>query len=196
MTLSTTIALSLLISYLIGSIPFGLILTKIFAKKDIRSHGSGNIGATNVLRSTNKKLGYITFLLDGSKGLISIYFVTLVLSVNSPMIIYYSGLCAIIGHIYPVWLKFKGGKGVATLIGVLFYHNIFFTISLLIGWYIIFYITRIVAISSIILMVAVIIFFIIQWKLVYTSIIIAAMLIILKHRDNIKRIIQGKENSF
>ena len=103
--LLTNIILPLLVSYLIGSIPFGFIITKLFAKQDIRSLGSGNMGATNVLRSTNKKLGYITFALDSLKGLGAIYAITLIFSVSNTIVIYYSALCAIIGHIFPIWLK-------------------------------------------------------------------------------------------
>lgn len=193
---SINIASALLISYLIGSIPFGFILTKLFSKQDIRSLGSKSIGATNVLRSTGKILGYATFILDALKGIISIYVVTLLLSIDNLTVIYYSSLCAIVGHIFPIWLKFKGGKGVATLIGVLFYYDITLTILFLSGWYIVFYITRIVAISSIILMLVIMAFFIIQWDIPYFSFVFAAMLIIAKHRENIKRIIQGKEHSF
>lgn len=190
------IASALLISYFIGSIPFGFILTKFFSKQDIRSMGSKSIGATNVLRSTGKILGYTTFILDALKGLISIYVVTLLLSIDNLTVIYYSSLCAIMGHIFPIWLKFKGGKGVATLIGVLFYYDITLTILFLIGWYIIFYITRIVAISSITLMFVIIAFFIIQWNISYSSFVFVAIVIIIKHRENIKRIIQGKEHNF
>ncbi len=102
--------ISLLIAYLIGSIPFGLLLTKIFVKKDLREIGSGNIGATNVLRTGHKGLALATLLLDAAKGVAAI----LLLGGNL-----YVGLAAIIGHCFPVWLKFKGGKGVATTFGVL-----------------------------------------------------------------------------
>ena len=109
------ISVIIFISYICGSIPFGLILTKAFLKKDIRNVGSGNIGATNVLRGGNKFLGYLTLLLDIMKAAIPVlYFKN-----NVPEFVYISGLSAIIGHIFPIWLKFKGGKGVATYLGIL-----------------------------------------------------------------------------
>ena len=102
-------------SYISGSIPFGLILTKIFLNKDIRKIGSKNIGATNVLRTGNKFIAGLTLLLDIFKGAAS--FVT---NYYFPNLIYLSGFMAFLGHIFPVWLKFKGGKGVATYLGIIF----------------------------------------------------------------------------
>ena len=105
-----------IISYLMGSIPFGFILTKIFLKKDIRDIGSGNIGATNALRTGNKSLGYGTLLLDVIKAIIPVVYVKF----NYPDYIFIASLSAFLGHVFPVWLKFKGGKGVATYVGILF----------------------------------------------------------------------------
>ena len=104
-----------LLSYLLGSIPFGFLLTKIFLKKDIRDIGSGNIGATNALRTGNKFIGYSTLILDIVKAVIPVLYV----KVNFPDLIYVSALCVFLGHVLPVWLKFKGGKGVATYVGIL-----------------------------------------------------------------------------
>ena len=98
-----------IISYLIGSIPFGFLLTKIFLKKDIREIGSGNIGATNALRTGNKLIGYSTLLLDVIKAILPVLYV----KIYHPELIYIASLCAFLGHVFPVWLKFKGGKGVA-----------------------------------------------------------------------------------
>jgi len=109
-----------ILSYLMGSIPFGFILTKIFLKKDIRDIGSGNIGATNVLRTGNKSLGYGTLFLDVIKGVIPVIYVKL----NYPDYIFIASLCVFLGHIFPIWLKFKGGKGVATYVGILFSINL------------------------------------------------------------------------
>ena len=117
-----------IISYLMGSIPFGLILTKIFLKKDIRDIGSGNIGATNVLRTGNKTVGYITLSLDILKAVIPVIFV----KIYYTDYLYLASLCAFIGHVFPVWLKFKGGKGVATYVGILFAINIYFGIIFII----------------------------------------------------------------
>ena len=112
-------------AYLMGSIPFGLILTKIFLKKDIRDIGSGNIGATNVLRTGNKLIGYLTLALDIIKAIIPVIYV----KINFPELIYIASLCAFLGHVFPIWLKFKGGKGVATYVGILFSINILFIIN-------------------------------------------------------------------
>ena len=109
-----------ILSYLMGSIPFGFILTKIFLKKDIRDIGSGNIGATNTLRTGNKTLGYGTLFLDVIKAVIPVIYVKL----NYPDYIFIASLCVFLGHVFPIWLKFKGGKGVATYIGILFSINL------------------------------------------------------------------------
>ena len=102
-------------SYLLGSIPFGLILTKVFLKKDIRKVGSGNIGTTNVLRTGKKSLAIATLTFDLLKGYISVYFTLLYFDSLAS----YAALICFIGHIFPIWLKFKGGKGVATYLGVI-----------------------------------------------------------------------------
>jgi len=103
-------------SYLMGSIPFGFILTKIFLRKDIRNFGSGNIGATNALRTGNKSLGYGTLLLDVLKAIIPVIYIKL----NYPDYIFITSIFVFIGHVFPLWLKFKGGKGVAPYVGILF----------------------------------------------------------------------------
>ena len=113
------LVLVVFLSYLMGSIPFGYLLTKIFLKKDIRNIGSGNIGATNALRTGNKMIGYSTLCLDILKAVIPLLFIKF----NLPDIIYISSLCIFLGHVFPIWLKFKGGKGVATFVGILFCLN-------------------------------------------------------------------------
>ena len=107
-------------SYALGSIPFGLILTKNFLNKDLREMGSGNIGATNVLRTGKKSLGALTLILDGLKAYISV----IITLDYFPDYIYLSALLCFLGHIFPVWLKFKGGKGVAVYLGILFSFSI------------------------------------------------------------------------
>ena len=121
-----------LISYFFGSIPFGFILTKIFIKKDIRDIGSGNIGATNALRTGNKAIGYSTLVLDIFKAVAPIIYV----KVFYQDFLYIASLCAFLGHVFPIWLKFKGGKGVATYVGILFAINIYFGIIFTISWFI------------------------------------------------------------
>ena len=125
-------------SYLMGSIPFGLILTKVFLNKDIRDIGSGNIGAKNALRTGNKLIGYSTLILDIAKSIIPVIFV----KINYPDLIYVASLCAFLGHVFPVWLKFKGGKGVATYVGILFSINFFLGIIFVASWGIIFLMFR------------------------------------------------------
>ena len=135
-----------IVSYLMGSIPFGFILTKTFLKKDIREIGSGNIGATNVLRTGNKLIGYITLILDIIKAVIPVIYVKL----NHPELIYIASLCAFLGHVFPVWLKFKGGKGVATYVGILFALNIFLGFIFCSSWLIIFLLSRYSSLSSLV----------------------------------------------
>ena len=118
-------------SYLLGSIPFGLILTKIFLKKDIRTVGSGNIGTTNVLRTGNKFLAIATLVLDLLKGYISVYITIFYFESLASL----SALICFIGHIFPIWLKFKGGKGVATYLGIIFALSIKFGIIFGITWF-------------------------------------------------------------
>ena len=180
-----------IISYLIGSIPFGFILTKTFLKKDIRGIGSGNIGATNVLRTGNKFIGYSTLSLDVLKAVLPVMYVKL----NHPELIYVASLCAFLGHVFPVWLKFKGGKGVATYVGILFALNIFLGFIFCISWLIIFLISKYSSLSSIIgsLSVPVYIFFYDQiGNILFFGIMF--VLIFYTHRENIKRL-KNKEES-
>ena len=180
-----------IISYLIGSIPFGFILTKTFLKKDIRGIGSGNIGATNVLRTGNKSIGYSTLLLDVLKAVLPVMYVKL----NHPELIYVASLCAFLGHVFPVWLKFKGGKGVATYVGILFALNIFLGLIFCVSWLIIFLISKYSSLSSIIgsLSVPVYIFFYDQISNIFFFGIMF-VLIFYTHRENIKRL-KNKEES-
>jgi len=131
-------------SYLIGSIPFGYILTKIFLKTDIRNIGSGNIGATNVLRTGNKLIGYSTLILDILKTVLPLIFI----KVNYHEYIYVSSLCIFIGHVFPLWLNFKGGKGVATYVGILFCINIFLGFIFIISWFLVYIIFKYSSLSS------------------------------------------------
>ena len=146
-----------IISYLMGSIPFGFILTKIFLKKDIREIGSGNIGATNALRTGNKLIGYSTLLLDVMKAILPVLYV----KINHPELIYIASLCAFLGHVFPIWLKFKGGKGVATYVGILFTINILLGFIFCVTWLLIFLISKYSSLSSLIgsLMIPIYIFF-------------------------------------
>jgi len=178
-------------SYLMGSIPFGLILTKIFLKKDIREIGSGNIGATNALRTGNKFIGYSTLILDIAKAIIPVIYV----KINFPELIYIASLCAFLGHVFPIWLKFKGGKGVATYVGILFSINILFGVVFIITWGIIFLFFRYSSLSSIIGSFSVPVYILITGQM-YNFIFFGIMFILIffTHRENIKRL-KNKEES-
>ncbi len=180
-----------IISYLIGSIPFGFILTKIFLKKDIREIGSGNIGATNALRTGNKLIGYSTLLLDVIKAILPVLYV----KINHPELIYIASLCAFLGHVFPVWLKFKGGKGIATYVGILFTINIVLGFIFCVSWLVIFLISKYSSLSSLIgsLTIPVYIFFNDQMSNVLFFGIMF-VLIFYTHRENIKRL-KNKEES-
>jgi len=178
-------------SYLMGSVPFGLILTKIFLKKDIREIGSGNIGATNALRSGNKLIGYSTLILDIAKAIIPVIYV----KINYPDLIYIASLCAFLGHVFPIWLKFKGGKGVATYVGILFSINIILGLIFVISWAFIFLLFRYSSLSSIIGSLSVPIYILITSQIndaIFFTIMF--ILIFFTHRENIKRL-KNKEES-
>ena len=180
-----------IVSYLMGSIPFGLILTKIFLNKDIREIGSGNIGATNALRTGNKLIGYSTLILDIAKAIIPVIFV----KINYPDLIYIASLCAFLGHVFPIWLKFKGGKGVATYVGILFSINLLLGIIFTASWGIIFLIFRYSSLSSIIGSVSIPIYILITDQ-ISNAIFFGIMfvLIFFTHKENIKRL-KNKEES-
>ena len=180
-----------IVSYLMGSIPFGFILTQAFLKKDIREIGSGNIGATNVLRTGNKLIGYTTLILDIIKAVIPVIYVKL----NHPELIYIASLCAFLGHVFPVWLKFKGGKGVATYVGILFAINIFFGFIFCSSWLIIFLLSRYSSLSSLVgtFTIPVYIFF---YEEISATFFFGIMFVLIfyTHRENIKRL-KNKEES-
>ena len=178
-----------LLSYLLGSIPFGFLLTKIFLKKDIRETGSGNIGATNVLRTGNKFLGYSTLLLDILKAVLPIIYVKL----NYPEFIYICSLSVFLGHVFPIWLKFKGGKGVATYVGMLIILNYFLGIVFGIVWVITYLISKYSSLGSILgsLSVPIFIFFYSNDNIMFYFIMF--ILIFYTHRENVKRLINKEE---
>jgi len=179
-----------ILSYLMGSIPFGFILTKIFLKKDIRDIGSGNIGATNALRTGNKSLGYGTLFLDVIKAVIPVIYVKL----NYPDYIFIASLCVFLGHVFPIWLKFKGGKGVATYVGILFSINLTIGFVFLGVWFFTFLISKYSSLSSLFgsLSVPIYLFFFTSQNLVFFSIMF--ILILYTHRENVKRL-KNKEES-
>ncbi len=179
-----------IISYLMGSIPFGYILTKIFLKKDIREIGSGNIGATNALRAGNKSIGYFTLALDILKAIIPVVYV----KIFYQDFIYIASLCVFLGHVFPIWLKFKGGKGVATYVGILFAINLYFGIMFSACWFITFFISKFSSLSSLVASVSIPIYLLISTQLnqaIFFTIMF--ILIFFTHRENIKRLINKEE---
>ena len=180
-----------LLSYLLGSIPFGFLLTKLFLNQDIRNIGSGNIGATNVLRTGNKLIGFSTLFLDILKAVIPIIFI----KYNFPNFIFISSLSVFLGHVFPVWLKFKGGKGVATYVGILFCINYILGFVFIISWFIIFLLSKYSSLSSLLasLIIPIYHFFLIDDKNHFFFIILF-ILIFYTHRENIKRLKNNTES--
>ena len=179
-----------IISYLMGSIPFGYILTKIFLKKDIREIGSGNIGATNALRTGNKSIGYFTLALDILKAIIPVIYV----KIFYQDFLYIASLCAFLGHVFPIWLKFKGGKGVATYVGILFAINLYFGIIFSICWFVTFFISKFSSLSSLIASASIPIYLFVSTQFnqaIFFTIMF--ILIFFTHRENIKRLINKEE---
>jgi acyl phosphate:glycerol-3-phosphate acyltransferase len=176
--------------YFIGSIPFGFILTKVFLKKDIRDVGSGNIGATNALRTGNKSIGYATLILDISKAVIPIIFVKL----NFFDYLYIASLSVFLGHVFPLWLNFKGGKGVATYVGILFAINLIYGFIFIISWMITFFIFKYSSLSSIVASLSVPIYLLIFKDFNSIFFIIMFVLIFYTHRENVKRLKNKQES--
>ena len=188
--------LLIILFYLIGSFPFALILTKLSGFGDIRNIGSGNVGATNVLRTGNKLLAIIVLSLDILKGLIPyliihIYFNELSL-LNKIFLCHF----AVIGHIYPIWLKFKGGKGVATYIGFLFGLNPYIAISFLLIWLVVAYMSKYSSLGSLVgIFVAPAYFIFINFNFnISIFFIYLSFVIVIKHKENIKRLINKTES--
>jgi glycerol-3-phosphate acyltransferase PlsY len=181
---------ALAFGYLLGSIPFGLILTRMAGLGDVRSIGSGNIGATNVLRTGNKKLAAATLLLDMLKGTAAV----LIAGTAAPEAAIVAGLGAFLGHIFPVWLKFKGGKGVATYLGVLL--GLFWQGALIFAavWLIVAYATRYSSLAALISAVVVpIALYFIGLHQIAALFVILTIIVFIKHRANIQRLVSGME---
>jgi acyl phosphate:glycerol-3-phosphate acyltransferase len=199
------------IAYLMGSVPFGYLLVRLFKKEDIRSKGSGNIGATNVIRSGSKGLGALTFLLDALKGYAAVWvggFLIHHALMTAPDIqrqtinaMALAGIVAILGHIYPFWLRFKGGKGVATAFGVFLGLAPWAALAALMIFIILLILSKYVSLSSIAAAVA--FPFLVLWlyrakstPLFLIVVFCSAFLIVAKHRQNIRRLLNGTEYRF
>lgn len=211
------VGLSALIGYLFGSIPFGLILTKLGGYGDIRTIGSGNIGATNVLRTGNKKLAIATLLLDGMKGAVAVIIMTQYFShlpncaaINclgdcaclSPekynsyqSLSLVTAIFALLGHIFPIWLKFKGGKGVATGLGILLTLSWPTGLAAAVAWLITAFLSRISSLSALVAVsLSPVLAYLFSHNLQLTILcVLMAMIIIVKHHTNIKRLLKGEE---
>ena len=178
------------ISYLMGSIPFGFILTKFFLKQDIRNIGSGNIGATNALRTGNKLIGYSTLILDVAKAIIPVIYV----KNNYPDLIYLASLCSFLGHVFPIWLKFKGGKGVATYLGILFSINLVYGFIFISNWLFIFFLSKYSSLSSLIATLSIPVYIYLSGNADGISFfLIMFVLIFYTHRENVKRLKNQEE---
>tara|TARA_A100000164_G_scaffold299559_1_gene274269 strand:+ start:223 stop:852 length:630 start_codon:yes stop_codon:yes gene_type:complete len=186
-----TLALWALIGYGLGSVPFGLLLVKLMKLGNLRQIGSGNIGATNVLRTGNKIAAALTLLLDGGKGALAVLFAHSFAGDATAQI---AGLFAMFGHCYPAWLFFKGGKGVATLLGVLLALNFTVGIASCATWISITILKRISSLSALVAVVSSIL-----WSIVFEQQSLIALCIILnvlvfwRHQENISRLLSGKE---
>jgi glycerol-3-phosphate acyltransferase PlsY len=194
-------------AYLFGSIPFGYLLVRLFRKEDIRSSGSGNIGATNVVRSGAKGLGALTFFLDAVKGYLAVLvashlvFAPGLAPVPPSNAAAVAAICAILGHIYTVWLGFKGGKGVATAFGVFLALASWAALAALVVFLLVFAFSRYVSLGSILASAAFPLFAFLlphasygQW--LATVVVLVPAIVIVKHRQNIARLWQGTEYRF
>ena len=195
------------VAYLLGSIPFGLILVRIFRKQDIRQQGSGNIGATNVIRSGGKGLGAATFLLDAAKGYVAVLLAWQVgLHVHQTQfqtqnLAATAAVCALVGHVYPLWLGFKGGKGVATGFGVFLGITATAALVALAAFIVIFVLSRYVSLASIIAAIAFPVAALLLPHEPLTPFMIAVvillpLIVIAKHHANIRRLLAGTEYRF
>ena len=186
------LTLCALLAYVLGSIPFGLILTRAAGLGDIRRIGSGNIGATNVLRTGHKALAAATVLLDGGKGALAV----LLARIWGPEMAALAAVCAVAGHVFPVWLRFKGGKGVATAAGALLAFQ--WPVGLACGatWLATALLTRYSSLAAIVavLLAPLYAWLITQQTLPTAAVAIVALLVLERHRDNARRLLRGEES--
>ena len=183
------IILVILLSYILGSIPSGVIFAKIFNLEDLRTIGSGNTGTTNVLRTGNYTAAALTLIFDFGKACLTIYF-TLLFNED---LIFISGVVTLIGHIFPVWLRFKGGKGFASYLGIISIVNIYLFLLISLVWLVVFFYKKISSLAALFSCLSCVLLSIIIFKSNVMLVILLTAIIILTHRENIKRLISGNE---
>jgi len=177
------------LSYILGSIPSGIIFAKIFKLKDLRTIGSGNTGTTNVLRTGNYTAAALTLILDFGKACLAIYLSQIV---NEKLILI-SSLAILIGHIFPLWLEFKGGKGFACYLGIIFMINLYLFIFISLIWLITFFAKRISSLSALLSCLSGVLISIIYFNSNIVLVFLLTILIFVTHLENIKRLINGTE---
>ncbi len=194
------IIVMLLLSYLIGAFPSGFVIGKLFFKKDIRQFGSGNTGATNSFRVLGRPAGFLVTFLDIFKGFITVFFpLWLPVHADGPISTFFTnglivGLCAILGHVYPVYLKFQGGKAVATSAGVVLGVNPILLLTLAIIFFVVLKIFKYVSLASIVAAICCVIgSLIIQDYILLVVSFLVSIILIIRHRSNIARIFRGEE---
>lgn len=187
----TLLILTAILSYLLGSVPFGIIITRAMGLGDLRQIGSGNIGATNVLRTGNKRAALATLIFDGAKGAVAVLIARALLGPDAAQL---AGLCAFLGHLFPVWLKFKGGKGVATFFGILIALNWMVGLAACGTWLVTAMVTRTSSVAALVAVSSAS-----AWLVVFSDglilllVVTLTILIYVRHAANLKRIKAGTE---
>ena len=178
----------LLTCYLVGSIPFGLLLSKLLSKGDPRLVGSKNIGATNIVRTSGWKLGLLTLIFDMLKGLITVVIFKNELVEQSFIILF-----VFLGHLFPIWIRFKGGKGIAVIIGCLFGYNFFYGLIFSLVWLITAVVSKYSSLSALVASLSILIIIYLDNDNIFLIILLMVIMIFLKHISNIKRLVRGDE---
>jgi acyl phosphate:glycerol-3-phosphate acyltransferase len=189
---------ALIVGYLLGSVPFGLLLTSAAGLGDVRKIGSGNIGATNVLRTGHRGLAALTVVLDALKGTVAVLLVYALAKRYAPFeafqFAYVAALGAVLGHLYPIWLRFKGGKGVATYLGTLLGLHPPAALIFCLVWALVVLLTRYSSLASLMGSVVVVLYYLLLGQAGWGFVVIVTVLIFAKHRANIQRLLSGQES--
>jgi len=187
-------AAGIIAGYLLGSIPFGLVLTRLAGLGDIRTIGSGSIGATNVLRTGRKDLAFATMVLDGGKGAIAVLLVKALLGADATLLALLAGAAAVVGHNFPVWLKFKGGKGVATTFGLMIVAAPIVSIMTMLTWLVVAVIFRISSLSALVSLALAPLYAFLTGRFEEAAVFAAlAILGWIRHAANLRRLLKGEE---